>query len=86
MKTQIKNSQKEIGSDYTEIKMEKINPYDMTDKEIKFCDNAVVKLMQEDRALYEKSLEVISRLKLAGLWRGHGACQLIVANAIKEEN
>ena len=62
--------------------IEGLNPFDISDEDMKKCDELVYKLHRDDVERYNKVNDIVCRLKLNGLWRGRDATMVILMDAI----
>ena len=61
-----------------------LDPYNISDEDMKKCDDKVSRIYSGNRELYDRASETLARLRVGGLWRGHSACMLIVMHGMGE--
>lgn len=65
--------------------IDKLDPFDMSNEDMKGCSLEMAKIYREDKPLYDKLSALVSRFNLGGLWRGHDAVCLILAKELKNK-
>jgi hypothetical protein len=76
-----------IGDKKMEKTQEKksVDIMNLTDSEMEIASDFCNRLYKEDKALWDRSFELVKKLSLGGLWRGNDTAIMIVARTLVTE-